>query len=138
MLKALSISSFIPTVSSETKVKINQPRYRRATVMPRSAAQSTTRTSRANWVPYLSAAGLALAVIALGFHLYMVNAYAVKGYDLQRHQQAIRELSDQQKLLLVQQSELGSFSKVNDVASGSGLVPVTNEEFITTNQISKR
>src|SRR5262245_1034871 len=116
MFKALSIGSFIPGLSSETKTSFTQPRYQRATIMPRSAA-APSRVSSRGILPYVSAGALAISLITLAFHLYMVNAYATKGYELKKHQQAIRELTDKQKYLLVQQSELGSISKVNDVAA---------------------
>jgi hypothetical protein len=138
MFKALSIGTFIPTVKSETKTNSIAPKYRRATILPRAANSSVSRASSASWVPYLSAAALAGVVVTLGFQLFMVNAYATKGYELKRHQQAVRELGDEQKYLLVQQSEMGSISKVNDVAGLYGLVPVTDEEFLTTSQLTQK
>lgn len=138
MLKALSIGTFIPTIRSETKTKSIAPQYRRATVMPRSATATVSRPKAASWVPFLSAAALAAIIVTLGFQLYMVNAYATKGYELKHHQQTVRELGDEQKYLLVQQSEMGSISKVNDVAGLHGLVPVTDEEFLTTSQLTQK
>lgn len=132
-----ALSSFaVPRVASEIKTKTN-PSYKRATVMPRAGFVKRSR-SFGSAVPYLSIAALAAIVFLFGFHLFMVNAYASKGFELKKHEQAVKDLDDQQKDLLVKQSELGSISKVNDVASIYGLVPVTNEEFLNSSQLTQK
>lgn len=134
-----ALNSFaIPKVVSEIKTKNNSPRYKRATILPRSASAARIRASASQLVPYLSVSAIALVVLLFGFHLFMVNAYATKGFELKKHQQALRQLNDRQKTLLVEQSELGSISKVNDVAGIYGLVPVTNEEFLNSSQLTQK
>jgi hypothetical protein len=134
--KALTIG-IVPQVSSETKSH-HSPRAKRATIMPRSATAAISRVQSTNFVPYISLAMVAAFIFMVGFHLFMINAYATKGLELKKHQQAVRELNSQQKTLMVEQSALGSISKVNDVAGIYGLVPVTDEEFLNTAQLSSR
>lgn len=144
--KALSIG-IVPRISSQTKTstrgwsasggKINTIKPKRALALPR-ATSGSSRVSSASLVPYFSVAALLAVAFLLIFNLFMVNTYATKGNELKNYQQAIRDLDNEHKSLLVQQSELGSFSKVNDAASVFGLVPVTDEEFLNTQQLSQK
>ncbi len=150
MSKAFTLNSIIPRITSITKTEVRSNggvKLKRATgrvlttTRTNSRAKSPAKRSRvftSNWVGAFSAAGLAVAVISLGFYVFMINAYASKGYELKRQQAAIEQLTETQKQLVIQQAASGSIVKVNDLASTAGMVPVTSEEFLVANQISKR
>ncbi len=142
-----ALSNFaIPKVASETKTKLSSApaniavvrRAKRATILPRAISASKLRSGVRSLVPYFSVTAIAMIVFLFGFHLFMVNAYVTKGMELKKAQQAVRDLDTKQKTLLVEQSELGSITKVNDVANIYGLVPVTNEEFLNSTQLSQK
>ena len=137
--KTLSLSAIIPRIKSETKSAARPTTNRRAVVVPR--AKATTAVSRAvarSFVPAVSVVGVMAIVSMIGFHLFMVNAYAAKGFELKRHQAAITQLTEQQKQLVVREAEMGSIMKVHDVAVEYGLVPIVKEEFLNTKQLSQR
>ncbi len=143
--KTLPFGIIFPKITSETKTASTvMPTAKAAkktvVAIPRSAAIKTARRSISfGWiVPLTSLASVAIIIGLLGFHLYIVNAYSSKGYELKRHQAAITELTDKQNQLLVQQAEMASINKVNDAANHLGLVPITHEEYITTNQLSQK
>jgi len=135
--KSLFLGISVPKVFSETKAPA-LPRARGQVLVPRARTGSAISRGATSLVPFVSATAILAILVMLGFHLFMVNAYSGKGSDLKRTQAAIVELTEQQKKLIVQQAELGSFMKVNDVASTYGLVPVTDEEFISPNQLTQR
>lgn len=146
MSKAFTLNSIIPRISSVTKTEsrsIETAKLKRATGRVLSATRTKTVAKRSrvisgNWVGNLSAAGLVIVLAGLAFYVYGVNASASFGYDLKRQQAVIEELTETQKQLVIQQAASGSIVKVNDVASTAGMVPVTSEEFLVANQISKR
>lgn len=146
--KTFTLNSFIPRITSITKSEV--PTVKRSagripsrmlsarSVSNSAAAPSRSRTTANNWVSLLSAGGIALSVVGLGFYVVMINAYASKGYELKHQQTVMQELTETQKQLVIQQAASGSIVKVNDLAATSGMVPVTGEEFLKANQISKR
>ena len=146
MSKAFTLTSFIPRVSSVTKTETRAAetvKLKRATgrvmVSARSkAVPARTQTFSKNWIGSFSAAGLVVLVAGLAFYVYGVNASASYGYDLKKQQSVIEELTETQKQLVIQQAASGSIVRINDVASTAGMVPVTTEEFLVANQISKR
>lgn len=142
--KSLSLGVIIPKISSINKtvtgkVIKNTAVNRRAVLMARPTAKAAAPAlSVGGAVPFVSALCL-LGIIALvGFHLFIVNAYSSKGFELKRHQAAIVELTEQQKALLIKQADLGSIGKVNDSAELSGLIPITDEEYLSGNQLSQK
>lgn len=136
--KTLILGISVPKVFSETK-SAALPRARGQVLMARTKSTAvSSRTTQANLIPFISATVIVAIGVMLGFHLFTVNAYSSKGFELKRIQAAINQLTDQQKKLVVQQAELGSIVKVSDVAATYGLVPVTDSEFINTNHLTQR
>lgn len=147
--KTFSLNSVFPSITSITKTDStakNLPKRATGGVLLKkqtktvvaSKARGKSMWKSGNWVGKLSAVGLAAIVIGLGSYIYTINASVSKGFELKQHQTALNELLETQKRLVVEQSALGSINKVNDVASTAGMVPVANEEFLSTNQLSKR
>lgn len=106
--------------------------------MPVQSSVKPKRSVPRNFVPVFSFAGIIALVVMSAFHLFAVNAYAGKGFEIRRAQAKIMELEDKNKTLLVQQAEMGSITRLGDVAVSYGLVPVTNEEFLSGSQLSQR
>lgn len=154
MSKAFTLTSIIPRITSITKTEVRSHggvKLKRATgrvlTVTRSNARANTSAKSAskrskifstNWVGNFSAAGLVVVTAGLAFYVYGVNASASYGYELKRQQAVVQELTETQKQLVIQQAASGSIVKVNDLASTAGMVPVTSEEFLVANQISKR
>ena len=143
--KTFKFNSIIPRITSVVKAdsKPHKEAPKRATGRVLVARTATTAPARSrsgsnSWVALVSATSLVAIVIALGFYVYMINAYASKGYELKRQQASMQEAVEINKRLVVQQAALGSIVKVNDVAATSGMVPVTGEEFLVANQLSSR
>lgn len=143
--KSLSLSGVLPKIISITKTGTgyDMPKRsisRKAIVMPGLAGRRALIGLRAmqGMIPFVSIAAIAMIIGLLGFHLYMVNAYSGKGFELKRHQAAITDLTERQKQLLIEQAQLGSIMKVNDAATAFGLVPVSHEEYVTPNQLTQK
>ncbi len=161
MSKTFTLNSIIPRITSVTKTdsapaKTSLKRANGRVLTMRSGksvktstaatptrgkkgiARSVSRLLSGNWVGAVSATGMVAVVVGMGFYVFMINAYASKGYELKRQQAVIEELTETHKRLVIEQAASGSIVKVNDVASTAGMVPVTGEEFLVANQISKR
>ncbi len=161
MSKTFTLNSIIPRITSVTKTdsapaKTSLKRANGRVLTMRSGksvkastaatptrgkkgiARSVSRLLSGNWVGAASATGMVAVVVGMGFYVFMINAYASKGYELKRQQAVIEELTETHKRLVIEQAASGSIVKVNDVASTAGMVPVTGEEFLVANQISKR
>lgn len=159
MSKTFTLNSIIPRITSVTKTEsLGKTALKRAngrvltmrSVKPTKAKtvsslraknspmKALSRFFSGNWVSYVSATSFVAVVVGMGFYVFMINAYASKGYELKRQQAVIEELTETQKQLVIQQAASGSIVKVNDVASTAGMVPVTGEEFLVANQISKK
>jgi hypothetical protein len=123
--RTLKLNSFFPTVQSTVRTASNS-----------EAKAAPARRRNSNWVGITSLLTLVLVTAGLGFYVYMINAYASKGYDLKKQQAAMQELTATEKRLVVEQAALGAIGKVNEVASATGMVPVTSEEFLAANQLS--
>jgi hypothetical protein len=145
--KTFSFNTVIPRITSITKSDSKKTVPNRAkgkVLVVRSASSSSSRSNSrikinaSSFVGFASAAGLVAIVVALGFYVYMINAYASKGYELKRQQAVIKELTDTNKKLVIQQAAQSSIVRVNDVAATSGMVPVTGEEFLVASQLSAR
>ncbi|HEX3099910.1 MAG TPA: hypothetical protein VHQ41_02970 [Patescibacteria group bacterium] len=166
MSKTFALNSIIPRITSVTKTEsvAKNPNLKRATgrvitlrsaskrsvvntvasaraksvASPMRAARAISKFFSGNWVGFASAAGLVIIVIGMGSYVAVINASASQGYELKHEQAVIDDLNETQKQLMIQQAALGSIVKVNDVASTAGMVPVTGEEFLVANQLSKR
>lgn len=145
--KSFTFNSIIPRISStvkvEPKAKVDAPKRATGRVLVARSAPSVTASPRIrptmnNLVGFASATALVGIVVAFGFYVYMINAYASKGYELKKQQAAMQGVVETNKRLVIQQAALGSIVKVNDVASTSGMVPVTGEEFLVANHVSSR
>lgn len=144
MSKTFSLS--MPRISSITKSADVAPKaHKRATgkvlVMRSNATRAAApprSSSTASWLGLTSAVGLGVLAISFGFYVYMINAYASKGYELKKQQAVMKEIQETNKRLVVEQAAQGSIVKVNEVASAAQMVPVTGEEFLMANQISSR
>ena len=121
----------IPRLTSITKTAVKSRRA--STVAPVKA-----RARSGAWVSTMSVLGVSAVVLSLGFYIYTINASVSKGYELKQQQVVMEELKETQKRLMVQQAALGAIVKVNDVASTSGMVPITDEEFLVPNHLSSR
>lgn len=135
MSKTFALNSMIPRITSTTKSEVSSSR---SGLVSRAARPARRRSLPKNLVSFISAASLTLIVLGMGFYVFMINASASKGYELKHQQALVDDLTETQKGLMIQQAALGSITKVNDVASTAGMVPVTGEEFLVANQISKR
>jgi cell division protein FtsL len=102
---------------------------------PRSRA-SASQLAAGNKVANFSLIGLLLLIGASSFYIYMINAYASKGYELKKQQAVMKELTNTNKRLMIEQAATASIMKVNDVAATAGMVPVTSEEFLVNPQLS--
>ncbi len=162
MSKSFTLNSIIPKITSVTKteaasakskpvlksakgrvvtmrsMKSSSAAVAQARAKSGSARRSLSRFVSGNWIGTVSAAGVLAIVVGMGFYVFMINNSASKGYELKRQQAVMEELVETQKRLVIQQAASGSIVKVNDVASTSGMVPVTGEEFLVASQISKR
>ena len=161
MSKTFTLNSIIPRITSVTKTdsapaKTSLKRANGRVLTMRSGksvktstaatptrakkgiVRSVSRLLSGNWIGAVSATGMVSIVVGMGFYVFMINAYASKGYELKRQQAVIEELTETHKRLVIEQAASGSIVKVNDVASTAGMVPVTGEEFLVANQISKR
>lgn len=143
--KSFSLTSVFPSIISVTKTEIKtkeNPKRATGAVLVKRASKTIvlprSRTAYRSWIGALSAVGLVAVLAGLSFYIYTINASVSKGFDLKQHQAEVNELLEVQKRLVVEQSALGSINKVNDVASNSGMVAVTNEEFLTPTQLSKK
>lgn len=147
--KTFTFNSVFPTIKSITKTETKSkesPKRATGSVLTKRAVkpmQTTKSRSKSNWfggnlVGSLSAIGLIAIVAGLSFYIYTINASVSKGFELKKAQTALNSLQETQKRLVVEQAALGSITKVNDIASIAGMIPVTNEEFLLTNQLSKR
>ena len=144
-----SFSLTIPRLTSITKSNVSsKTNNKRASasgsgrvLMVRPTAKkiaSRNRINNVNLIRTVSVVGIATLALSFGFYVFMINAYASKGYELKKHQASIQELQETNKRLVVEQSALGSIVKINDVASAAHMVPVTGEEFLVANQVSAR
>lgn len=132
MFKTSSIPFLGPRVSSKIKntTRQNAP-------IAWSASRSTAKPSfksaaklNGHVVPMLSAGFLVAIVGMMALHLFWVNTYSSKGFELDRVQAGIEEQTEVQKKLLVKQSLMSSTVSLSDL-SGTGLVPVTDSETLT-------
>lgn len=134
--KILTVNKFGPRLSVETKA--NRPGR---TSWWRSA-KTANRSGRAGggsaWVAGFNLAISALIVALVGTHIYTVNAYAAKGYELKQHHQNIALLEEEGKKLLMRQAETASLLQLREVALAQGLVPIVNEEFVNNPQVGQR
>lgn len=143
-----SFTLTIPRLTSVTKSAVSpKAASKRATasgsgkvlmVRPSAKATGRKRFRNANWVSMVSAFGVVVIALSFGFYVYMINAYASKGYELKKQQAVMKELEETHKRLVIEQAASGSIVKINDVASAARMVPVTGEEFLVANQVSTR
>lgn len=130
MFKTSSIPFIGPRVISKTKISPSK-----SATISWSAGRAKGRSSP-SFVPFMSTL-LVVAVIGLmALHLFWVNTYSSKGFELQRVQTAIQEKTEIQKKLLVKQSLMSSTVSLSDLSS-TGLVPVTESETLNGNTFAQ-
>ena len=132
MFKSASLSFITPFVKSQTKTKVNNTKSLKpiswAGAKPASRSRSIAMPSS-----LLSVFSLFLVAGTLGFlllHLFWVNTYSSKGFELTKAQTAIAEQTELQKKLLIQQSMLSSMMNLNNLDK-TGMVPVAEAEQLT-------
>lgn len=138
MFKSATLTTLLaPRVSSKTKTQSSP------TIKPASITWASGRTkSRSrfafgdNVVPMVSLALITAMGGIMAFHLYWVNTYSSKGFDLKQIQTSIKDQSETQKKLLVKQSLLNSTVSLSDLEH-TGLVPVTSAENIVSNTLAQ-
>lgn len=127
--KTLVLNNFGPRLSVETK----------SFASSRSSRKMSLGKKRFSGIlSLLSTAMLLFSVVISGAHLFTVNIYAAKGFELKQHHMKVAELEEQGKKLMVKQAEIASLAQLNDLANAQGLVPVTIEEFVNNPQFSQR
>ncbi len=140
MFKSASFSFLLPRVSSKIQNRSGQSA---ATIKPTTITWAGTRLNQSKnvirgdvAVPLLSV----MLIVAMGgilaLHLFWVNTYSSKGFELKKIQTSINEQTEIQKKLLVKQSLLSSTVSLSDLGS-TGLVPVTNAENIVSNTFAQ-
>lgn len=100
-----------------------------------SARKEVPVRAAASWVPTAALLGVITLVAMLALHLYWVNTYSDKGFALSEVQDSIKEQTELQKKLLVQQSLLNSTAGLNESAQ-KGLVAITEEEYLAPNNFA--
>lgn len=124
MNKTNTFKLFSPFISSRTTSK------NISVVSWRASKDSPVRAvSHNELVAKTAVVGLVILGAMIALHLYWVNTYSDKGFALSEVQDSIKEQTDLQKKLLVQQSMLSSTAGLNDGAD-KGLVAITEEEYL--------
>lgn len=142
----MSKASFlnIPLLTSVTKTATRKSSRSFPVANRKLLIKPNQRTARRRlavglgWVEMSSAVALVVLVVAFGFYINMINAYASKGYELKNYQAKIKEQEGILKNLMVEQASWGSITKINTLASETHMVPVTQEEFLNNHQLSSR
>ncbi|QQS23231.1 hypothetical protein IPM19_01545 [bacterium] len=138
MLKTSAIPFIGPSVASKTKTSSSKAAPV-AWSVTRAKSKPNFRIGAklsANFVPALSVTLMAAVVGMLALHLFWVNTYSSKGFELERAQTAIEEQTEIQKKLLVKQSLMSSTVSLSDL-SKTGLVPVTESETLNGNTFAQ-
>ncbi len=140
MFKSASLSFLAPRVSSKTQNRSGQPAV---TIKPATITWAGTRAKQSSKlikgdaaVPLLSVMLIVAMGSILALHLFWVNTYSSKGFELKKIQTSINEQTEIQKKLLVKQSLLNSTVSLSDLEN-TGLVPVTNAENIVSNTFAQ-
>ena len=72
-----------------------------------------------------------IAIVFFGLlYLFQINSLGTKGYEIQKLQQEIKVLGDQQKSLQIQASNLQSISRIQEQATALNFVPSTNVTYL--------
>lgn len=130
MNKTSSLNLFAPFISSHTTGKnISAISWRATKEVPNRVATSSA------WVPKVAVLGVVMLGAMIALHLYWVNTYSDKGFALSEVQDSIKEQTDLQKKLLVQQSMLNSTAGLTD-SSENSLVSITDEEYLAPSNLA--
>lgn len=140
MFKSASLSFLAPRVSSKTQVQ-SSPIIKSAPIAwAGGRAKSRSQSNFAlgdNWVSLMSLTLIVAMGGILALHLFWVNTYSSKGFELKKIQTSINQQTEVQKKLLVKQSLLSSTVSLSNLES-TGLVPVTNAENIVSNTLANK
>ena len=147
MLNSSSLSWTAPVINTNTKTKARKTVSSTILVKPSARVTARTKFSILSALPVKKVAALAVPTLAVVFsaaivsffalHLYWTNTYSAKGFALKSVQTAISEQTDTQKKLLKQQSALNSSITLADM-NDTSMVPITNEEYLTSKQLTTR
>lgn len=77
------------------------------------------------------------AVLLLSYILG-VNGYAATGYEIKQMQSSLNQLTDQNKKVSLQVSEISSIVQIQTDLSNSSFVPANSSKFLQINQLSER
>lgn len=137
MFKSATLAITAPFVKSHTKVaKKSSPR---SATISWAGAKPGSSSRGATVMPSAFSVASLLLVVAIAslllLHLFWVNTYSAKGFELTKVQTAITEQTELNKKLLIQQSMLSSSVSLSDLGS-TGLVPVTDEEHLNSNSFA--
>ena len=82
---------------------------------------------------------LALLCVTLGVaHLFQVNSFSTKGFEIRNLQQDFTELSERNKKLQIQAAELQSLHRIGTEPETSGMTSVTEITYIQNTALSRR
>lgn len=132
MIKTNTLKFLSPFVSSKTT-------SRNISAVSWSGRKETpARASvvvNSNTIAKASLVGVVAIGAMLALHLYWVNTYSDKGFALSEVQTSIKEQTELQKKLLVQQSLLNSTTGLTESAQ-NGLVTITDQEYLANNNFA--
>ena len=141
MIKALAINK--PFGLTETKkvskVQRTQKQKQTSTVLVLEQRKKTSTNSSSFRLLNVLAVILTIAVGGLGVsYLFGINTFAAKGYELSKAQQNLESLNLELRQLNLQAAERSSLVQVQGKLAGSGLVPVTEREYLHNLELSQR
>ncbi len=130
MTKTNSLKFLSPFVSSQTNGR------GQSAVSWSGRNESPARVAmNSNFVAKASLLGVVAIAAMLALHLYWVNTYSDKGFALSEVQDSIKEQTELQKKLLVQQSLLNATTGLTESAQ-TGLVAITDQEYLVNNNFA--
>lgn len=130
MTKTNTLKFLSPFVSSSATVRnISAVSWSARKEAPARVASNNSIIAKASLVGVLAIGAM------LALHLYWVNTYSDKGFALSEVQDSIKEQTELQKKLLVQQSLLNSTTGLTESAQ-NGLVTITDQEYLANNNFA--
>lgn len=75
-----------------------------------------------------------LCLFVCGVYLGIINASAVKGYEIKKVERKIEELKKENKQLQIQEAELNSFYNIKDNIGNLNMVEVKDVVYIDDNE----
>ncbi len=130
MIKTNTLKFLSPFVSSNTTARnISAVSWNNRKEAPARVAVNSNIIAKASLL------GVMVIGAMLALHLYWVNTYSDKGFALSEVQDSIKEQTELQKKLLVQQSLLNSTISLTESAQ-NGLVTITDQEYLANNNFA--